>query len=227
MRTRQRTTDGRLAEPSGLNSQRAREHLTGLLQRQGIHCDAVLEGIRATPRHLFIDEALTTRAYHNTALPIGHRQTISQPYAVARMVQLLLESGTVGKVLEIGTGSGYQTAILARIARQVYSMERIADLLARARRRLHALDLHNVHTRHADGSGGWLAYAPYDGIIVSAAAVEVPAELPRQLADGGRLVIPIGSARHQSLLCIERHGERFRQRDLGEVHFVPLCDGMQ
>ena len=217
----------------GMTSQRSRDRLVDELAGMGIHCAPVLEAIRAVPRHIFVDEALAARAYRNTALPIGHGQTISQPYIVARMVEALLggagvtaaEAGRM-KVLEIGTGCGYQTAILARVVRQVYTVERIAALLDRARECLRMLKLQNVHSHYADGARGWLSYAPYHGIIVAFAPKGVPAALPAQLGSDGRLVIPVGHAGRQRLLLMQRRGERFESSELEGVSFVPMQSGL-
>ncbi|MBQ0778012.1 MAG: protein-L-isoaspartate(D-aspartate) O-methyltransferase, partial [Pseudomonas sp.] len=176
----------------GMTSQRTRERLLERLFEEGVRNLRVLEAMRRTPRHLFVDEALAHRAYEDTALPIGHNQTISQPYIVARMTELLLGGGPLDKVMEVGTGSGYQTAILAQVVERVFSVERIHPLQERAKAVLKDINIRNVVFRHADGNWGWPQYGPYDAILVAAAPAEVPKELLNQLADGGRLVIPVG-----------------------------------
>jgi protein-L-isoaspartate(D-aspartate) O-methyltransferase len=210
----------------GMTSARTRERLVARLREQGITDNEVLERIRSVPRHLFVDEALASRAYEDTALPIGHGQTISQPYIVALMTQSLLEAGKPRKVLEVGTGCGYQTAVLAPLVTTLYSIERIAALQQRARQVLRDLRINNVHMKHGDGFEGYAPYAPFDGIIVAAAAYSVPQALLDQLADGGRLVIPIGTDREQVLLRITRRGDRFDKDSLGPVTFVPLLQGL-
>lgn len=209
----------------GMTSARTRDRLVQRLKDEGITNPAVLEQIRNTPRHLFVDEALSSRAYEDTALPIGHGQTISQPYVVARMTEALLSDGVPRKVLEVGTGCGYQTAILAQLVPQVYSVERINPLLVQARRRLRELGLRNVKLKHSDGSWGWREYAPYDGIIVTAAPEQVPEALLEQLADGGKLVIPVGPSGRQELVLLRRQGDTVEKLSLGLVSFVPLLGG--
>jgi protein-L-isoaspartate(D-aspartate) O-methyltransferase len=213
----------------GMTSARTRERLISRLRAQGISNDAVLDRIRTVPRHLFIDEALASHAYDDTALPIGYGQTISQPYIVALMTQELignLPAGqTLGKVLEIGTGCGYQSAVLAPFARHIFSLERIQPLAERAKARLRELKIGNVTIRHADGWHGWKSQGPFQGIIVAAAADTVPQALLDQLDDGGRLVIPAGGDGAQRLLCITRDGDKFHERSLGLVSFVPLIEG--
>lgn len=209
----------------GMTSSRTRERLIQRLKEQGIADPRVLELIRTTPRHLFVDEALASRAYEDTALPIGQGQTISQPYIVARMTEALFAAGPLESVLEVGTGCGYQTAILAHLAPTVYSVERINALLIGARRRLRELRLHTVKLKHADGGWGWPEHAPYAGIIVTAAPETVPEELLHQLADGGRLVIPVGPAGEQELLLLVRQGNTVSRQSLGRVSFVPLLSG--
>jgi protein-L-isoaspartate(D-aspartate) O-methyltransferase len=194
------------------------------LQADGIRHSLVLQAMSQTPRHLFVESVLAHKAYENTALPIGQGQTISQPYIVARMTELLLQDKTPGKVLEIGTGSGYQTAILARLFPQVCSVERIKSLQFQAKRRLQQLDLHNVAMKHGDGWQGWPSKAPFDSIIVTAAPTEVPLALLEQLADGGRLVIPVGS-QEQILRIYQRHGTTVTSSDIEAVRFVPLIPG--
>lgn len=209
----------------GMTSQRTRERLIERLYEEGLSNPRVLEVIRRTPRHLFVDEALAHRAYEDTALPIGHNQTISQPYIVGRMTELLLAGGPLDKVLEIGTGSGYQTAVLAQLVERVFSVERIQSLQDRAKERLAELNLRNVVFRWGDGWEGWNALGPYNGIIVTAAAAEVPQALLEQLAIGGRLVIPVGSGETQELLLIVREEGGYSRHVLDLVRFVPLLSG--
>ncbi len=210
----------------GMTSQRTRDRLIRRLQEQGIENTGVLEAIRNVPRHLFVDEALAHRAYEDTALPIGHNQTISQPYIVARMTELLVESGPVNKVLEIGTGSGYQTAVLAAFASEIYSLERIKVLQEKTRKRLRTLKIHNVLFRYADGSMGWEEKAPYDGIIAAAAPSKVPDSLLQQLAVGGRMIIPIGED-EQKLYRITRTDNGFDHEFIENVRFVPFRSGVR
>lgn len=210
----------------GMTSARTRDRLVQRLREQGIRSDAVLEQIRNVPRHLFVDEALASRAYEDTALPIGLGQTISQPFVVARMTEALLDGLQGGKILEIGTGCGYQTAVLSPFVKEIYSIERIPELLRKTRQRLRQLDIYNVRFRAGDGWEGWSKYAPYDGIIVAAAPPEIPRKLLEQLAPGGRLIIPVGPTRRQELLLVERKEDHFEQSSLGPVSFVPLvADG--
>lgn len=209
----------------GMTSQRTRERLIERLYEEGLSNPRVLEVIRRTPRHLFVDEALAHRAYEDTALPIGHNQTISQPYMVGRMTELLLAAGPLDKVLEIGTGSGYQTSVLAQLVERVFSVERIQALQERAKERLQELNLRNVVFRWGDGWEGWNALGPYNGIIVTAAAAEVPQALLDQLAPGGRLVIPVGAGAEQQLLLIVRDEQGFTRHVLDDVRFVPLLNG--
>ncbi|MCE5362722.1 protein-L-isoaspartate(D-aspartate) O-methyltransferase [Pseudomonas anguilliseptica] len=208
-----------------MTSQRTRERLIQRLYEEGLSNAHVLETIRRTPRHLFVDEALAHRAYEDTALPIGNNQTISQPYMVARMSELLLAAGPLDKVLEIGTGSGYQTAILAQLVERVFSVERIQGLQEKAKERLAQLNLRNVVFRWGDGWEGWNALGPYNGIIVTAAAANVPQALLDQLAPGGRLVIPVGAGDVQELLLIVREDDGFSRHVLDAVRFVPLLNG--
>ena len=209
----------------GMTSQRTRERLIERLYEEGLSNARVLEVIRRTPRHLFVDEALAHRAYEDTALPIGHNQTISQPYIVGRMTELLLAGGPLDKVLEIGTGSGYQTAVLAQLVERVFSVERIQSLQDRAKERLAELKLRNVVFRWGDGWEGWNALGPDNGIIVTAAASEVPQALLDQLAIGGRLVIPVGAGETQELLLIVREEDGYSRHVLDLVRFVPLLNG--
>ena len=209
----------------GMTSARTRDRLVKRLIENGIRSEAVLNQVRTVPRHLFVDEALASRAYEDTALPIGHGQTISQPFIVARMTEALLDGFTGEKILEIGTGCGYQTAVLAPLVKQVYSVERIPELLRKTRQRLRELGIYNVQFRPGDGWLGWSKYAPYDGIIVAAAASEMPQKLLEQLAPGGRLIIPVGPNRAQELMQVTRHDDHFEQVSLGPVSFVPLVHG--
>jgi len=209
-----------------MTSQRTRDRLIDRLRERGIDNTEVLEVMRSTPRHIFVDEALATRAYEDTALPIGHGQTISQPYIVARMTEALLEGGNMERVLEVGTGSGYQTAILARLVRRVYSVERIKALQEQARQRLQELGIRNVRMKHSDGNWGWDDHGPYDGIIVTAAPSQVPKPLFEQLKEGGRMVIPVGEQGAQQLLVVTRTQDGFDSRTLDLVSFVPLRGGL-
>jgi len=209
-----------------MTSMRTRERLVKRLQDEGIKNVRVLDAIRSVPRHIFVDEALATRAYEDTALPIGHGQTISQPYIVARMTEALLDSGPLEKVLEIGTGSGYQAAILAAVATHVYTLERIKPLLLQARQRFQELKLRNIRTHYADGTIGWQDQAPFDGIIATAAPEQVPQALLEQLKPGGRLIIPIGQqGLYQQLTLITRNEEDYEQQVLEDVSFVPMLPG--
>ena len=209
----------------GMTSARTRDRLVQRLREQGIANLAVLERIRNVPRHIFVDEALGSRAYEDTALPIGFGQTISQPYIVARMTEALLDGGTTDKVLEVGTGCGYQTAVLAPLVKQLYTIERIEPLLARARERLKELGIRNVRFRHGDGTLGWKAHAPFDGILVAAAPLTVPEALLRQLKVGGRLIVPLGPEGEQQLVRLTRREQRVDRELLGSVAFVPLLGG--
>jgi len=209
----------------GMTSQRTRDRLIMRLKEQGIESTDVLSVMKELPRHLFVDEALATRAYEDTALPIGHGQTISQPFIVAKMTEILLQGLPKAKVLEVGTGSGYQTAVLSRLVERVYSVERISPLQNQARERFYQLKFNNIKLKHSDGSWGWEDNAPYDGIIVTCAPEEVPQELLRQLAPGGRLVIPVGGSSGQSLRVIDRNGSTFEETELDAVSFVPLLSG--
>lgn len=199
------------------------QRLLNQLIAKGISDYRVLAAIAEIPRELFVDEAMAHQAWDNTALPIGHGQTISQPYMVARMTELVMENSP-GRVLEIGTGSGYQTAILAHLVQHVYTVERIKSLQYQARRRLRNLDLHNISTKHGNGWEGWPSKGPFDAILVTAAASEIPEALTAQLADGGRLVIPVGE-NQQALMLIERAGSQLLSRALEPVRFVPLVNG--
>ena len=211
----------------GMTSARTRERLVQRLQEQGIVDQRVLDRIRNVPRHLFVDEALASRAYEDMALPIGFGQTISQPYVVARMTEALLAAGPAPKVLEIGTGSGYQTAVLAPLVTEIYTIERIASLLARARRSLRELKIRNVHCRHDDGNVGWVARAPFDGILLTAAPYAIPPALLEQLNIGGRLIAPVGPDGRQELIRYTKGETRVHRESLGAVSFVPLLSGLQ
>lgn len=210
-----------------MTSSRTRDRLINRLIEQGIRDLNVIEVMRATPRHIFLDEALAHRAYEDTALPIGHSQTLSQPYIVARMTEALLADGPLKKVLEIGTGSGYQTAVLAQLVGQVFSVERIKALQDQARIRLSLLKLHNVRLRHTDGGMGWPEEAGFDGIIATAAPLGVPKALIAQLNEGGRLIIPVGGGEVQDLLIITRRGDSHETRVLEQVRFVPMLGGVR
>ncbi len=210
----------------GMTSRRTRGRLVERLRAEGIRDERVLDAIREVPRHIFVDEALSSRAYEDTALPIGAGQTISQPYVVARMTEALVAGGLLDRVLEIGTGCGYQTAILSRFAAEVYSIERIQSLLGQARQRMHDLKIFNVHMRHGDGEKGWPEHAPYDGILVAAAPASIPSALIDQLGDGGRLVIPLGHGNAQDLKLITRSGDEFEEQILERVAFVPMVSGL-
>ncbi len=211
----------------GMTSQRTRDRLIERLRQQGIQNEQVLEVIANTPRHLFVDEALAHRAYEDTALPIGFKQTISQPYIVARMTELLLQSGLPSSVLEIGTGCGYQTAILAQLVPQVYSIERIGALYQQAKQRLADLKLYNVELRHTDGNGGWpnLNYR-FDRILMTAACQDVPRKLADQLNEGGEMILPYDNGKEQLLLRLTRRADDFETETFEPVSFVPLLPGI-
>jgi len=210
----------------GMTSLRTRDRLVQRLRDQGITNLAVLDRIRNLPRHIFVDEAIASRAYEDTALPIGFGQTISQPYIVARMSEALLDGPPLRKVLEVGTGCGYQTAVLAPLAERIYTIERIEGLQKRARTRLKELGIRNVRFKIGDGSLGWRSQAPFDGILVAAAPLVVPEELIEQLAVGGRLVVPAGPEGNQQLLRIVRLEQGLERQVLGAVSFVPLVGGV-
>jgi protein-L-isoaspartate(D-aspartate) O-methyltransferase len=210
----------------GMTSQGTRDRLVQTLRNEGIKDERVLKAITQVPRHKFIDEALSSRAYENTALPIGQSQTISQPWIVARMTEALLDGGNPQKVLEVGTGSGYQAAILSHLVPKVFTVERIEELLKLARRRFHQLRLNNIYVRYADGHLGWPSQAPFDGIMVTAAAQAVPEELLEQLGIGGLLVIPIENNGYQRLITVRRTEDGFEETDLGAVVFVPMLSGL-
>jgi protein-L-isoaspartate(D-aspartate) O-methyltransferase len=211
----------------GMTSARTRERLVQRLQEQGIVDQRVLDRIRNVPRHLFMDEALASRAYEDTALPIGFGQTISQPFVVAKMTEALLAAGETTRVLEIGTGCGYQTAVLSPLVAEIYTIERIAPLLGRARRTLRELKIRNVNFRHDDGNVGWPARAPFDGILLTAAPHTVPAALFEQLKPGGRLIAPVGPEGKQELFRYTKGETRIDRQSLGAVSFVPLVSGLQ
>lgn len=215
------------ASGHGMTSQRARDRLVTLLRENGIADTRVLDVIRNLPRHVFVDEAMGPRAYENMALPIGHGQTISQPWVVARMSEALLEFGVPARVLEIGTGSGYQAAALASLVEQVYTIERIEALLRDARRRLRKLGFDNVRSRHDDGNLGWAEEAPFDGIVLTAAGEGIPPGLLDQLAVGGVLVAPVGPASGQELLRLRKTRDGIESESLGAVSFVPLLGGIR
>ncbi len=209
-----------------MTSQRTRDRLVERLRDKGIKDERVLEVMRTTPRHIFVDEAMAHRAYEDTALPIGHAQTISQPYIVARMTEVLLENGVPDVVLEVGTGSGYQSAILSRLVPKVYTVERISALLQKARDAHRKMGLMNVFSKHSDGAWGWAPNAPYSAIIVTAAPKIVPPELLEQIAVGGRMIIPVGTLGGvQELKLFTRSAECIEEKTLELVSFVPLLDG--
>lgn len=209
----------------GMTSQRTRDRLISRLREQQISDQRVLDVIRDTPRHIFIDEALSHRAYEDTALPIGFNQTISQPYIVARMTEVLLANGPLKTVLEVGTGSGYQTAVLSPLVERVFSVERIKPLQARARERFRQMGLKNITLQHTDGGMGWPSQAPFDGIIVTAAPENIPEELLEQLKVGGRLVIPVGQDQQTLKLIVRRSQDEYESTTLERVKFVPLLAG--
>ena len=218
---------GRNLAGIGMTSQRTRARMVERLREQGIRDARVLEAMAAVPRHLFVEEALASRAYEDSALPIGFGQTISQPYVVARMIEILIQKKELGKVLEVGTGCGYQAAVLASLAAEVYSIERIRELLERARANLRELRLKNLRLAHGDGTGGLDKAAPFDSIILAAAATEMPQALLRQLARGGRMILPLrnGAADAQRLVLIERSAHGYTETALDPVRFVPLRAG--
>ncbi len=209
----------------GMTSQRTRDRLVQRLREQGIMDERILDVINSTPRHAFIDEALAHRAYEDIALPIGFNQTISQPYIVARMTEVLLSGGPLSRVLEIGTGSGYQAAVLAQLTDSVFTVERISGLLEKAVSRFKLLGLRNIQYKHADGGMGWPEKGPYDGIIVTASPRRIPDELIGQLAEGGRMVVPLGHGDHQQLTLVSNSADGVTSEVLEAVKFVPLQGG--
>ena len=221
---RQSNNNARVGSNISGKSSRSGELLAQKLLVEGIKNQQVLRAIASSPRHIFVPEILAHKAYDNTALPIGQGQTISQPYIVAKMSELLLADGVPDSILEIGTGSGYQTSILAQLTPKVFSVERIKSLQWQAKRRLRTMDLHNVSMKHGDGWQGWQSKAPFQAIIVTAAPTEVPPALLEQLADGGRLIIPVGE-QSQVLKLITRHGDEFKEQQIEAVRFVPLVPG--
>ena len=209
-----------------MTSQRTRDRLVDRLKEKGIHDNRVLDVMRTMPRHLFVDEAMSSRSYEDSALPIGHGQTISQPFIVARMTEAILSRGVPDKILEVGTGSGYQAAILSQLVPRVFSVERIVALQTRARERYHRLGLNNIMLKHSDGSWGWPQHAPFPAIIVTAAPEQVPDVLLEQLAVGGIMVIPVGEQNGvQKLLQITRQQDGYVEEELNGVNFVPMLNG--
>ena len=211
----------------GMTSQRTRLRMVERLRRQGIRDEVVLAAIGEVPRHIFVDEALASRAYEDISLPLGFGQTISSPYTVARMTELARGGNALGKVLEIGTGCGYQTAVLARLAKEVYSVERLAPLLARARRHLRDVRATNARLRHGDGLLGMPEVAPFDAVLLAAAATHVPAALLEQLTVGGRMILPMAISHQQRLCVIERTAQGYTERKMDQVKFVPLLRGVE
>ncbi len=211
----------------GMTSERTRARMVERLRAQGIKDNNVLTAMGMVPRHIFVDEALSIRAYEDSALPIGFGQTISSPYSVARMIEVLRAGADLQRVLEVGTGCGYQAAVLAKLAREVYSVERIATLLGRARRTIRELRIGNIKLKHGDGSVGLKDVAPFDGIILAAAIPTPPQALLEQLAEGGRMVLPRGIGETQQMVLIERTAEGFQEKVLEMVHFVPLLPGVR
>lgn len=209
----------------GMTSQRTRDRLVQRLRDQGIMDERILDVVTSTPRHAFIDEALAHRAYEDIALPIGFNQTISQPYIVARMTEVLLGGGPLNRVLEIGTGSGYQAAVLAQLVDRVYTVERISGLLEKAVSRFRLLGLRNIQYKHADGGLGWPERGPFDGIIITASPRRIPDELIAQLTEGGRMVVPLGHGDQQQLTMITNSADGVISEVLEAVKFVPLMGG--
>ncbi len=214
-------------EGIGMTSRRTRNRMIDRLMEQGISNHSVLNIMRDTPRHLFMDEALSSRAYEDVALPIGQNQTISQPYIVARMTELLVGHGVTGSVLEIGTGCGYQTAILAQMVGQVYSVERISSLQDKARRLLMDLSIRNIKYLHSDGGWGWSDFAPYEGVLVAAAPTEIPKGLLQQMKEGGVMIIPVGPQGDQVLQKVVKTATGYDVEDIEPVSFVPFVQGKQ
>ena len=211
----------------GMTSQRTRDRLVARLREQGIKNKDVLEVMANTPRHIFIEEALSHRAYEDTALPIGFGQTISQPYIVAKMTELLLEAGPLESVLEIGTGCGYQTTVLSQLVGRIHSVERIAPLQEKAKKTTSLLRINNVRFKHSDGNWGWPEEGPYDAILSAAAPDHIPPELAEQLKVGGRLILPVGDSDNQDLIMVTRDEEGFTKKKLEPVMFVPMLSGTQ
>jgi len=208
-----------------MTSARTRQRLIERLRAQGIRDERVLTAILKVPRHLLVDEAMASRAYEDTALPIGYGQTISQPYVVALMTQTLLATGIPGRVLEVGTGSGYQTAVLAELVPEVYTVERIEPLLRRSRKRLRELGYRNIHFRLSDGSWGWEAHAPFEAILVTAAPPAIPEALRQQLSPQGHMVIPVGNGTQQELVQLSMRDGEVTEERIERVSFVPLVAG--
>jgi len=217
---------GRLDPGIGMTSQNTRQRLVERIREKGVQDQRVLDALASTPRHLFVGEALASRAYEDRALPIGRGQTISQPYVVALMTAAVLGDAPLDKVLEIGTGSGYQAAVLAAVAKRVFTTERIGELVRIARQRFHRLGLHHIYTRHSDGLKGWPSQAPFDAIVVTAGG-EIPRELLDQLSVGGVLVAPEQAGQVQRLIRTTRTASGFEREDLGSVVFVPLLEGLE
>jgi protein-L-isoaspartate(D-aspartate) O-methyltransferase len=209
----------------GMTSERTRMRMVELVRREGVTNEKVLGAMAEIPRHLFVDEGIASRAYEDVALPIGHGQTISSPTIVGLMTELLLEKKPMTKVLEVGTGCGYQTAVLAKLVKEVYTLERIAPLMDKARRHLRDLRFYNVRYKHADGHGGYAEGAPYDGILMAASATHVPEALKQQLAVGGRMVLPVG-VDDQWLYVVDRTETGFVEQKRAAVRFVPLLPGL-
>ena len=214
-------------EGIGMTSRRTRNRMIDRLMEQGISNHSVLNIMRDTPRHLFMDEALSSRAYEDIALPFGYNQTISQPYIVARMTELLVDHGVTGRVLEIGTGCGYQAAVLAQMVDQVYSVERISSLQDKARRLLMDLSIRNIKYLHSDGGWGWSDFAPYEGILVAAAPTEIPKGLVQQMKEGGVMIIPVGPQGNQVLQKVVKTATGYDVEDIEPVSFVPFVQGKQ
>lgn len=210
----------------GMTSQRTRMRMVERLRAQGIRDEVVLAAMGAVPRHIFVDEALSSRAYEDMSLPLGYGQTISSPHTVARMTELARNGGALGKVLEIGSGCGYQSAVLGRVAKQVYSMERLAPLIRKARRNLREAGVANVHLRHGDGHAGMPEVAPFDAVVMTAAAARAPDTLLGQLVVGGRMIFPMANGRQQHLYVIDCTGRGFTERRMDAVRFVPLLPGI-
>ena len=219
--------DARRLQGIGMTSRRTRERLVARLENAGIEDARVLDVIGRTPRHLFVDEALASRAYEDTALPIGHGQTISQPFVVARMTGLLIRDGIPGHVLEVGTGSGYQAAVLAALVTRVYTIERVGALHERSRRLFRQLGINNIRQRLGDGYAGWSAAGPFDAIVLTAAPETVPAALFEQLAEGGRLIAPVGGGTAQALRLWHRQDAELVEETVEAVSFVPMRRGTE